>query len=83
VSKPDTCELERACGTLWNLCSNVRALSFIRPRGACTLSGVPIGGPGNILNNVHIGTFSDLDPEIFLVSLRAYLPSGFGLVPSC
>jgi hypothetical protein len=33
----------------------VRTLSFIGSRGARTLSGVSIGGPGDILNNVHIG----------------------------
>jgi hypothetical protein len=50
----------------WNLCSNVRALTFIGLRGACTLSGVLTGGPGNILNNIHIGALNTTDSEIFL-----------------
>jgi hypothetical protein len=62
-----------------NLCSNMRALPFIGPRGVRTLSGVPTGGPGIILNNVHIGALNASDPEFFLISLRAYPPSGYGL----
>jgi hypothetical protein len=62
--------------------SNVRAFPFIGSRGVRTLSGAPTGGPGDILNNVHIGALNALDLEIFLVSLRAYPPSGYGLVPS-
>jgi hypothetical protein len=69
--------------SLKSLCSNVRALPFIGSRGACTLSGVPTGGPGDILNNVHIGALNASDPEIFLISLRVYPQSGYGLVPSC
>jgi hypothetical protein len=72
--------------SLWtreNLCSNVRALPFIDSRGACTLSGVSTGGPGDILNNVHIEAFNASDPEIFLISLRVFPPSGYGLVPLC
>jgi hypothetical protein len=61
----------------------VRALPFIGSRGARTLSGAPTGGPGDILNNVHVGALNASDPEIFLVGLRAYPPSGYGLVPSC
>jgi hypothetical protein len=70
------------CVLLPELCSNVRALPFIGSRGARTLSGVPTGGPGNILNNIHIGTFNASDPEIFLIGLCVYPPSGYGLVPS-
>ena len=32
-----------------NLCSSGRALLFICPRGARTLSGAPTGGPGDVL----------------------------------
>jgi hypothetical protein len=63
--------------------SNVRALPFIGSRGVRTLSGAPIGGSGDILNNVHVGALNASDPEIFLISLRVYPPSGYGLVPSC
>jgi hypothetical protein len=77
----------RACGKtsggLENLCSNVRALPFISSRGACTLSGTLIGGSGDILNNVYIGALNALDPEIFLISLRMYAVSRYGLVLSC
>jgi hypothetical protein len=66
-----------------SLCSNVRALPFIGSRGARTLSGVPTGEPDDILNNVHIGALNASDPEIFLVSLCVYPPSGYGLVSSC
>jgi hypothetical protein len=72
-----------ACGTCKSLYSNVRALPFLGSRGARTLSGVPTGGPGDILNNVHIGALNTSDPEIFLISLRAYPPSRYGLVLSC
>jgi hypothetical protein len=63
--------------------SNVHALPFIFSRETRTLSGVPTGGPGDILNNVHIGALNVSDPEIFLISLRAYPPSEYDLVPSC
>jgi hypothetical protein len=66
-----------------DLCSNVRALPFTGSREMRTLSGVLTGGLGDILNNVHIGALNASDPEIFLISLRAYPPSGYGLVPSC
>jgi hypothetical protein len=68
-----------------NLCvyPNVRALPFIDSRGARTLSGAPTGGPGDILNNVHIRALNASDLEIFLVGLRTYPPSGYGLVPFC
>jgi hypothetical protein len=59
-------ELERACGTYPSLCSNMRALPFIGSRGAHTLSRVPTGGPGDILNNIHIGALNATDSEIFL-----------------
>jgi hypothetical protein len=66
-----------------DLCSNMRALSFIGSRGARTLSGVPTGGPTDILNNVHIGALNASDLEISLISLRAYPSSGYGLVLCC
>jgi hypothetical protein len=43
--------LESLCVLVFNVCT----LPFIGSRGARTLSGVPTGGPGDILNNVHIG----------------------------
>jgi hypothetical protein len=77
--------LESLCvrGTSVKLYSSMRTLPFTGSRGARTLSGVPTGGPGDILNNVHIGALNASDPEIYLISLRAYPPSGYGLVPSC
>jgi hypothetical protein len=66
-----------------NLCANVRALPFIGSRGARTLSGAPTGGTDDILNNVHIEALNASDPEIFLISLRPYPPSGFGFVRFC
>jgi hypothetical protein len=48
------------------MCSNVCALPFIGSREARTLSRVPTGGPGDILNNVHIGALNATDSEIFL-----------------
>jgi hypothetical protein len=48
--------------------SNMRALPFIGSRGGHTLSGAPIGGPNDILNNVHIGALNVSDPEIFLIA---------------
>jgi hypothetical protein len=65
-----------------NMCSSVRTLPFIGSRGARTLSGVPTGGPGDILNNVHIGALNATDSEIFLFGSRAYPLSGYGHVPS-
>jgi hypothetical protein len=55
-----------------NLYSSVRILTFIGSRGAHTLSGVPTGGPDNILNNVHIGVLNATNLEIFLSGSRAY-----------
>jgi hypothetical protein len=49
-----------------SLCSNMCALPFIGSRGARTLSGVSIGGSGDILNIVHIGALNATDSEIFL-----------------
>jgi hypothetical protein len=49
------CVLVSAFVNLRDLCSNACTLPFIGSRGARTLSGVPTGGPGDILNNVHIG----------------------------
>jgi hypothetical protein len=66
-----------------SLYSNLCALPFIGSRGAHTPSGVPTGGPGDILNNIHIGALNASDPEIFLIGLRAYPLSRYGLVPSC
>jgi hypothetical protein len=54
-----------------SLCSNVCALPFIGLRGARTLSGVPTGGSGDILNNVHIGALNATDLEILLFGSRA------------
>jgi hypothetical protein len=51
---------------LESLCSNVCTHPFIGSRGARTLSGVPTGGPGDILNNVHIGALNATYSEIFL-----------------
>jgi hypothetical protein len=51
----------------------VRALPFIGSKEARTLSGVLTGEPGDILNNVPIGAFNALDPEIFLISLLRIL----------
>jgi len=70
----------KTCGTS---CSSGRALPFICPRGARTLSGAPTGGPGDIFDIVHSGALNATDPEIFVVGLRAYLPTGYGLEPSC
>jgi hypothetical protein len=77
----------RAYGTsvfveLVSLCSNVCAHSFIGSRGARTLSGVSTGGPGDILNNVHIGALNATDSEIFLFGPRAYPLPGYGHVSS-
>jgi hypothetical protein len=58
--------VELVCVDLWNLCSNVCAHPFIGSRGVHTLSSVPTGGPGDILNNVHIGALNATDLEIFL-----------------
>jgi hypothetical protein len=41
------------------------------------------GRPDDILNNVYIGALDALNPEIFLIGLRAYPPSGYGFMPSC
>jgi len=65
-----------------NLCSSGCALPFICPRGARTLSGAPTGGPGDIFDIVHSGALNATDLEI-VVSLRAYLPTEYGLEPSC
>jgi hypothetical protein len=51
---------------LESLYSNVRAHPFIGSRGARTLSGIPTGGPDDILNNVHIEALNGTDSEIFL-----------------
>ena len=70
----------KTCGTSF---STVRALPFISPRGARTLSEAPTGGPGDIFDIVHSGALNATDPEIFVVGLHAYLPTGYGLEPSC
>ena len=62
-----------------NLCSSGRALPFICPKGTRTLSGAPTGGPGDIFDIVHSGALNAIDPEIFVVGLHAYLPTGYGL----
>ena len=63
--------------------STVRALPFICPRGARTLSGAPTGGPGDMLSyNVHLGLKCS-DPEIFRVGLRVNLLTRHGLQLSC
>jgi hypothetical protein len=49
----------------------MRALPFICSRGAHTLSRVPTGGPGDILNNVHIGALNASDPEMVLCRLAS------------
>jgi hypothetical protein len=61
----------------------MRALPFIGSSGERTLSRASTGGPGDILNNVHIRALNASDPEIFLISLRAYPLSGYGLMLSC
>ena len=63
-------EVPRTCVCV-NLCSRGRALHFICPRGARTLSGAPTGGPGDIFDIVHSGALNATDPEIFVVGLRA------------
>jgi hypothetical protein len=73
-------ELERACGTCPSLCSNVRALPFIGSRGVRTLSGVPTGEPGDILNNIHIGALNATDSKIFLFGPSA-VSLAQGLLP--
>jgi hypothetical protein len=62
-------------------CVLTRTLPFTGSRGARTLSGVLTGGFGDILNNVHIGALNASDPEIFLISLRAYPLPGYGHMP--
>ena len=42
-------ELESVWRACVNLCSSGRALPFICPRGARTLSGAPTCGPGDVL----------------------------------
>ena len=54
-----------------NLCFSWRALPFICPRGARTLSGTPTGGLGDIFDIVHSGALNATDPEIFVVGFRA------------
>ena len=75
--------LPSLCLASVGLASSGRALPFICPRGARTQSGAPTGGPGDIFDIVHSGALNATDPEIFVVGLRAYLPTGYGLEPSC
>ena len=58
----------KTCGTFR---SSGRALPFICPRGAHTLSGAPTGGPGDIFDIVHSGALNAKDLEIFVVGFRA------------
>jgi len=54
-------------------CSSGRALPFICPRGARTLSGAPTGGPDDIFDIVHNGALNTTDPEILSsVSVRSF-----------
>ena len=74
------CLASRESASAWaNLSSSGHTLPFICPRGARTLSGAPTGGPGDIFDIVHSGALNATDPEIFVVGLRAYLPTGDGL----
>ena len=58
----------KTCGTSR---SSGRALPFICPIGARTLSGAPTGGPGDIFDIVPSGALNATDQEIFVVGFRA------------
>ena len=67
------CESLRVSRVRVNLCSSGRALPFICPRGARTLSGAPTGGPGDIFDIVHSGALNATDPEILSsASVRSF-----------
>ena len=45
--------------------------------------GSPTDGSSDVFDIVHSGALNATDPEIFVVGLRAYLPTGYGLELSC
>ena len=73
----------KTCGTCENLWKKplfyYACSPFYKPKGSSTLSGTPTGGLGDIFDIVHSGALNATDPEIFVVGLRAYLPTGYGL----